>query len=414
MANDDKDAPKGFAGLDDMVSGIDPPPARQQAPPTEPPTLPLRSHPTPAAPPMSSGAARTPAPAPEPAAPARSFQVAEPVANASTSGQSNTPWPWILGIGFLVICIFIASQSSDKGNSTADSKSQASSSMAPPERIFFVVAATSANLREKPSSHSRQLKVLHFGDRLEYVMVADIFTQVKLADSTMGYMASELMIPAVDFDRLGTVTAHQYVDQRAPERRLEALLNQTQLRRDQYIQAIASIASRSIEIKTDLQSLEDLPPIVVTPDKSAGTVYSLAAKVSANSGNVDAAFWNARAAIEADPTNPDYHVALALASYQGGNVEAVKAAAGILPILAPKATNAWMIFGLAEALNETGELFDEVAVGSFVLAIKLSKNVVVTRKYFNALIDKSDKPRVRRLLAEALAEESKNTSAFGY
>ena len=73
-----------------------------------------------------------------------------------------------------------------------------------------------------------------------------------------------------------------------------------------------------------------------------------------------------------------------------------------------------MLYGLALAMEEGEAKFDDLATGTFILAIKLSRNPDVTRKYFKDLMTKSDNPRVQQLLRDAMVEETSTPAVYGF
>jgi hypothetical protein len=159
-----------------------------------------------------------------------------------------------------------------------------------------------------------------------------------------------------------------------------------------------------------LEDLEAARKFSVEADVPAGTWFALHAEVSMKAQQYEQAYWEARAAIEAEPTNAEHHVAFGLASYQVGNFEAVKAVGRVLPCLAPTATNAWMLFALSESLSDEPQ--PELTKSAFVLAIRLSRNPETTRRYFKELAQSAKNAVAREMLYAALAEDRENPELF--
>ena len=327
------------------------------------------------------------------------------------SGKSSPGWIW--AIVLVVVVLFgVALNSSRKEIITSPAPTPQPAVVAAPHMV--VVAALTANIREKPTAQSHLLRSLKRGERIEFVGIAGTFTQIRLADSTLAFVASELVIPEGDYNRLNGMSPQQYLDVRAPERRIESIFEQIKPLKDNVLEVLFQITNRDPLVRDKLQMIEAMRAVQIDADESAGIWFSLAARAAANSGQFDEAGLNARAAVEADPTNPDYHVAFALAKYSQGQVEPVRFAAHALAVLAPRATNTWMLFGLAEAMDDGDSKLDGLATGSFILAIKLSRNPEATRKYFKDLIAKSENPRVQQLIRDAMVEETSTPSVFGY
>ena len=328
------------------------------------------------------------------------------------SGHSSSGWIWAVVIGAIVIFGIAVNSSRTEIKTSSDPVPQPAQAVAAPSRL--VVAALTANIREKPSAQSRLIKSLKRGERIEFVDIVGTFTQVKLADKTLAFVASELVIPEAHYLRLNGLSPQQYLDARKAEQRVESLLEQISPHKDSLVEVLFRITNRDALVSEKLKIIKAMRTVRIEADESAGIWYSLTARTAANLRQFDEAALNARAAIEADPVNPDYHVSFALSKYALGQVEPVKTVAQALTILAPRATNTWMLYGLALAMDESEVKSDDLATGSFILAIKLSRSPDVTRKYFKDLMTKSDNPRVQQLLRNAMVEETATPAIYGF
>lgn len=360
--------------------------------------------------------------------------VAEPMpVAADTRGDDAAPRPasrgagpkWIVGIGVAIGAVWlvhIASGPSDDRSAgqawspaVSVNESRSAEAVPSPQTARFdpslAIAAIKANLRAEPLPKAKIVRVLSRGEKLQVGNDLDAFWFVRLVDGTSGWVAKELAIPVADEQRLQGLTAQQYLEQRASEGRLQELVREREPQMKAFLVTLHQIANRSPETLATLDELENAKAYTVVPDEPAAVWYGLSAKAAAAGGNFEEAAWNSRAAIEADPTNADNHIALALSSFEAGNYEVTKAVAKIVPFLAPRTTNAWVVLGLAEALDEKDGL-ESTAIGAFVLAVRLSRNPAFTRKYLSDLSTKSTVPRVRQLAALAVAEEKANPSTF--
>ena len=313
----------GFAGLESIAteeSELLPEPvaARPEPPPPPRPSGPV------------SGSVSSPS---SPAAPPVSVQpnVTESQQSASNSGDSSSGWIWAVVLGAIVIFGIAFNASRTEINTSPAPSTQPAPVAAAPSRL--VVAALTANIREKPTAQSRLIKSLKRGERIEFVDMAGTFTQVRLADRTLAFVASELVIPESDYVRLNGLPPQQYLDARAAERRVESLLEQIRPQNDSLVEVLVRITNRDPLVSDKLQMIEAMRSVRIEADESAGIWYSLAARTAANLGQFDEAALNARAAIESDPMNPDYHVAFALSKYSLGQVEPVRTVAQALAIL---------------------------------------------------------------------------------
>ncbi len=275
------------------------------------------------------------------------------------------------------------------------------------------VAAIKANIRRESSSQAAIIKTIERGEILSLVSSTDTFLKVLLSNGVEGFIAQELVIPIADFKRLSQLTAKEYIEQRIAEGQLEKFLSQSSLQKSAFVAAIYGISNRSRQIRKYLEAIESSKKYDINLDIPAAKWFSSAAKFSISSGFNEDLILNSRAAVQADPTNGELHVAYALAAFQEGNMDIVKSVGRIVPLLAPMTTNAWLVFGLAEALDSNDRASgDTTATGAFILAIKLSRNAANTRKYLLDIEKKTEITRLKVLISDALAEEAGNSSIF--
>ena len=274
------------------------------------------------------------------------------------------------------------------------------------------VAAIKANIRREENFQAPILKKIERGEGISIISSTDTFLKVKLSDGVEGFIAQGMVIPIADFERLSKLTAQEYIDQRMSEKQIERFLTQLSVQHVPFSQAIYGISNRSIHTKKYLENIESAKKFDINFDIPASTWFSATAKFLMASGFHDKGILNARAAVLADPTNGGLHVAYALAAFQEGNIKIVKTVGRVVPMLSPMTTNAWLIFGLAEALDSKEGSIDATATGAFILAIKLSHNSTNTKKYLIDIVKNTENPRLRVLISDALAEEASDPSLF--
>jgi len=331
------------------------------------------------------------------------------------SNGSYAPIAGALGVLGIVLFAFSASMS-DKSPLTpppmpvARSTEQAAVPPVPVVSPTHAVAALNANLRSAASSKSAVKHMLARGELLTLISTTDTFLEVRTSADVTGFIASELVIPATDLPRLVAQTARSYVDARASENRLQALLTQAKAQDDALLIVMVGLKNRSAKIANYLEPLHAARTFKIDGDLSAATWFSLSARASLSAGNFEDAAWEARAAIEADPTNSEHHVAFGLAKYRSGNDAGVFAVGRILPRLAPATTNAWTLFALAQSMDDDPDA--ELTKGAFVLAIRLSKNAESTKRYFRELAENARNPLTKELIYAALAEERESPELF--
>jgi hypothetical protein len=408
----ERDAGKGFAGLSSMLSEVDDALAARDhdSPPARKPHKELERENA------SSFVASSPAET------ARGATETRGVESTFRPAGRGVGLKWTVGIGVVIgaVWLLLVSVSRDNrptGQAQPPAVSRDKLGSAEPSAgtarfdPSLVIAAIKANLRAEPSQKATIVRVLDRGERLQASVDHEGFWFVRLADGTSGWVAKELVISAADEQRLQGLTARQYVEQRASEGRLQELARQREPQMKAFLMVLYQIANRSPQTFATLDELENAKAYSIVSDEPAAVWYGLAAKAVASGGNFQEAFWNSRAAIEADPTNPDNHVALALSSFEAGNYEVTKAVGKIVPFLAPRTTNAWLVLGLAEALDEKNGQ-ESTATGAFILAIRLSRNPAFTRKYLADLSTRSTVRRVQQTAALAVAEEKGSPSIF--
>jgi len=294
--------------------------------------------------------------------------------------------------------------------------SPAASNNATPQEVqafsaTHVVAAVNANLREGASARAKVVRVVQRGQSLQALDVLDEFTHVRSNDGATGWIAKELLIPAGDLERLKALSSQQYIEQRASEDRVLALFRQREPQMKSFLMTLFQIGNRSAATQETLAELEGAKAYTLVADEPASIWYGLSAKASIAAGDREAAIRDLRAAIVADPTSADNHIAFALTSYEDGQFEATRAAAKIVPFLAPRTTNAWLVLGLGEALDGK-EGIESAATGAFILSIHLSRNPAFTRKYLASLAAKATDPKVQQWISAALKEDSANPDLF--
>lgn len=333
------------------------------------------------------------------------------------AGSHGLLWATVGGIALIVA---IANRGNETDRSSADALKHNTSSpaRAEPQSISVqptfsptnAVAAMNANLRVAPSSKAKLIATLPRGELLQVVREQDGFLEATTQDGKAGFIASELVMPADALARLAALPPKDYVEGRASEHRIEGLLAQAQTQSEAMKHVLLSLATRNDSVATDLQELYAARKFAVEPDAAAARWYSLAASSSMKTENYEDAYWQARAAVEADPTNAEHHVAYVLANYHLGYDHAVAEIGKFLPYFAPASTNAWLLYGLAVALSPPAD--ESLAKAALILAVRLSRGPENTRRYLQHLAQDSKKQQVREVIYAALADERESPALF--
>lgn len=276
----------------------------------------------------------------------------------------------------------------------------------------YVVVSQQANLRAAPVTSGKPLQALLKGTEVDVLGNEGIFARVRLEGGSGGFISQQLLIPIRDYQRLMNLSAKEYVQQRSGEGRIERVLKQAVDQSTTFMHVLHGLNEYSEDMPQRLKDLDSAKRIAINADSAAGIWYSLEARSPLDSGNQADAIWSARAAMESDPANADYHIALALATYKAGRFKDLggDAAGLLLPRLAALSTNAWMIFGLSYALDD--EKSEDTSKAAFVLALKLSRAPASTRRYFQQLAEDATSERLRLILFAALAKEASDPKLF--
>lgn len=184
----------------------------------------------------------------------------------------------------------------------------------------------------------------------------------------------------------------------------------TKVYKNTFNLVLYDLLSNSKSIHKSLMKLQAEKRFYIKPDAPASAQFSLSTNLAMRSNNYEQAFWEARAAIEADPMDPEHHVAFSLANYHLKNYETMKSAGMLIPKIAPTSSNAWMLFALGNSLTPGSN--DQMTTSAFVLSIKLSKNPNNTRQYYREFADNTPQPRIRDLLTAALQQEAQHPKLF--
>ncbi len=270
-------------------------------------------------------------------------------------------------------------------------------------------AAVTANVRSAPSAKSNVVRTIERATPLQQMGVEGTFVQVRLADGVLGWVAQELLIPQTDARRLSSLTATAYMSERSPEKRLAAL-DTTIMSGDakRRIDAtFSSFSSPTLNVAATVSQLHELAQLrIIAPaaDDSAAVWYTLAATAARNSGNLNDALTNYRAAAEAAPATGAHHSAVALAAYEAGNHELLQWHAYTAMAMSPESTNSCLVFALALASLSSAEQPREIAMTNTLrVALHYSRDAAFTARYLRGLATKATNPMVARAIDRALS-----------
>ena len=268
-----------------------------------------------------------------------------------------------------------------------------------PSTPTLAVAAVNANVRKEPTARSKAIALLARGTPIEQISNVNGFVKFNLPDGREGWISRDVVVPRAAAIRLGGLSATDYADARAPLRGIEQLFTALEPYRELRVQALFQIATESAHIDATLTELASKVRVnSENVDPEAASWYSLEAKYNADNGKPIDGFQSARAAVFADPSNVDAHVAFAYAAAKVGELGVLKSVSVVLTTLAPNSTNTWVVMGISAANNNDNIL----AVNSLLLALRKSKNPKVTVQVLSDLAGRSSDPKVSQAINTAL------------
>lgn len=263
---------------------------------------------------------------------------------------------------------------------------------------LLAVAAINANLRSEANSRSKVLGQASRGTALEKIGEVAGFINVKLSDGRQGWIARELTIDGADVTRLNPMTARLYVEARKPLRGLETVGELLSPYRTMLERALLEVAEGSPHLEQTLTEISGTVHVSVPADSAGAIWFGLEAKSYADKSMLTEALESATAAVFADPAGVDGQVAFAFAAIKVGDYASVKAIASILPLLAPVATNTWVIVGVSAASENAQDL----ARNAFITALRKSRSPKVTEKFLNEVAVRSTDAQMSAAIGAAL------------
>jgi type IV secretion system protein VirD4 len=263
----------------------------------------------------------------------------------------------------------------------------------------LAVAAISANLRAGPTERDEILVKLPRATRLLEQRRSDGRILVRTDAGQVGWLSDKVVMGSESVSRLERQTPQAYVLTREPEKRIELLVAQLQAAASQLAQARKHMLASDPVADSTLRSIDAMRNVSIAADADASTWFGWSAKHA--EGNQDYAVQaaNAHAAIEADPASADHWTLYGMAAYRLGRQQQVAITADVLQLLAPLATNTWVLVGIADATSGK----PEAAASAFVWALRFSRNPAFTRKFLVQLADSESDVRVSQALRLALA-----------
>lgn len=339
--------------------------------------------------------------------------------------------PWLIAFAAVAVALFVIfrpDQSGSVDTAQVSSPRQSSSPALPSGSIqpsepaatptpiqpsetiqrLYAVAALNANIRAAPSTRAKKTGMLTRGAAVEAIEHRDGFVRFRTSSGADGWISSDVLIEMAHLARLQASTPADYIAARERFTPIERL-NQHLNRISPQVRALLSqIEGGQQDVSRTVSEIEGYQPPVMQVDSAAGLWYSFAARAAANTGNHSEAIGLAAAAIYADPLTVDYHTALGFSAISAGHRQALSAAAAVLPALAPRETNTWVVVGINAALEGQTAL----AHGALLTALDRSRNRATTIRVLRGIATRSKDTAVVAAVNK-VAPEDNDSAARG-
>ncbi|MFL9886782.1 hypothetical protein PQR66_27335 [Paraburkholderia agricolaris] len=261
----------------------------------------------------------------------------------------------------------------------------------------WAVASVNANLRTVDGK--RVITALPAATLLVQLDARDDAVQVSTPSGQTGWVKRDVLMPASDVQRLRDLSADDYLNQpdvKAKLQRIEAQLSAGQPKIKAVLDAMVSAPT---QVRPALDALSTAGLTGLQADVSAGKWYAFHGEALV-AEHYKGAQHNLYAAAVADPSSPRALVKLGYAAYDRNENVDLAIACMALPLIDPRATNTWMLMGFHEALDTQANPW--MAIGSFVVAYRLSKDQSNTRATMVTLASQATNQRVKQTLLSAI------------
>lgn len=253
-----------------------------------------------------------------------------------------------------------------------------------PRPQSLTIAAIKANLRKDASVKSASIQVMSRGDSFEPLAESNGFLKLALPDGRTGWIAKSLVVSSAGSMRLTGLSASQYAS--LPERRSAVLSFRDTLSPYAGLlsQMMSQVGSDSKLSSATIVRISSLKAVAPTPDDDAAIWFALEAKWQSDNGAPPDALAAARAAVAANPADVDGLVALGLAAIKADDRTSLGDVIATLPLLAPEATNTWVLVGAWAAVNGDSAL----SASALRMALEQSRNQKVTKAFLLTMASK--------------------------
>lgn len=348
---------------------------------------------------------------------------------AKIRDKESGTWLYMV-LSLTVVCLVgygIASNSSSPSGNPATLLTSSSVNKpvsSPAWEADWSVASARANLRKEASGKSKILQKLVRGKGLQRISEKDGFIKVQMEKGEVGFISADHLIPKTDYERLKDLTAEDFIKMKSNG---EDSAQKLQTLMAQYGEVLNSIYKNLL--MRDSAVLKEVDKLVSAKDEflriSSGYSFDTAAAKWFSLRAVEARAIDDRyqtsinylAAKLADPSTAGIDSAIVFSGYElmaQNNMRGALINNALWAVLKePKTANAWVSMGLSMAMaGETPENNVRFASGAFLLAMRYSKSVDVTRNYLSNLATNAIDTNVKRALDQALLESPQGPPPF--
>lgn len=303
------------------------------------------------------------------------------VGGGGLSGWGKGMMLFVLVIGAVVAIGFwgqrSSGQSGETGKAAMENESLAKPVARQPQPHSLTIAAVKANLRKDASAKSASIQVMKRGDSFEPLAELNGFVKLALPDGRTGWIAKSLLVSNASSMRLAGFKASQYASSPERSRALASFRDTLRPYAGLLRQMMSEVASDSKLSSETIAKISLLKPVAPAPDIDAAVWFALEAKWQSDNGAPSEALAAARAAVAANPADVDSLVALGLAAIKIDDNASLEDVVSMLPVLAPEATNTWVLVGAWAAAKGEGAL----SAGALSVALEQSRNLKVTQAF---------------------------------
>lgn len=260
------------------------------------------------------------------------------------------------------------------------------------------VAAMRAHLRRDASAASPSIGILNRG--MTFVPAAEDAGFVKLVQpgGREGWVARNVLVAESSALRLQQYTPSQYLNTPGKSGSFDLFassIDPHSMLRQQLFEQVLNTSPDVVATIAEIEALKLFSPEV---DADGALWFALEAKWRLENDTASKALIAVRAAVEANPADVPNLIAWGMTAIGEGEYNVLEKLVRVLPLLAPRSTNTWLIVGLLAAVK--GD--ERLSAGALDFALAQSRNINATRSHFASIATKSTNYLVERELRAAI------------